>query len=487
MSEQSDVSTRENKTTKRDTTTTELIQRLHEQIGHAQPLSLTHHLSAGRKLCRLRDRLAHGERPTQRALVALLCSGIATHRRWAVGECAGGTADDELIVGAQASGPRDEAAEQRAADNARDLVHATAVRIFVLLCMVEAQKRVTQLERGVAALDTDDESRKAIAAVGLGSLWETIKDPPLPIKNRRRVLGKLSEGNGNVELSDEIEDVEEEQVDPREAELPDRRDEVRIEEQVEAHRDWEAALRVTSGEVARHTLRIGAGCLDDESWSALDGLMPLFFRNSAFNMAQSLLMPDGDVDFVSLGVARPMAEMGIEQREKKLLAIAQAGESEAGQQVVRDMMLSFLLPSSHVGMRRTLLLARAASTRAGVDYPEHVARSHDVAMAGTEWLWVNGTDPLERMCCILAGMAVMTTKGGDDPMRKTDAFCGRVQLPFFETRQPKPEHVRIVLIPSSRRWVLYSLNKRGMPKVLCSQRGFQGLCDAALQLIASLR
>ena len=70
---------------------------------------------------------------------------------------------------------------------------------------------------------------------------------------------------------------------------------------------WERALRATSGDVARHALRIGAGCLDDESWAALDGIMPLFFRNSAFNMADSLLMPDGDADFASLSVAKAMA------------------------------------------------------------------------------------------------------------------------------------------------------------------------------------
>lgn len=157
-------------------------------------------------------------------------------------------------------------------------------------------------------------------------------------------------------------------------------------------------------------------------------------------------------------------------------------------QVVRDLMLSFLLPASHVGVRRTLLLTRAASTRAGVDHPVDVARSHDVAMAGTEWLWVNGTDPLERMCCLLAGIAVLTTKGGEDPIRKTDAFCGRVQLPCFETRPPEaPEALRLTLVPSARRWILYRLSKRGLPQVLSSQRGFVGLCDAAVQLVASLR
>ena len=66
-----------------------------------------------------------------------------------------------------------------------------------------------------------------------------------------------------------------------------------------------AGVRPTA-EVARHALRIGSCCLDDESWAALDGIMPLFFRNSAFNMAESLLMPDGDVDFVALGVAKAL-------------------------------------------------------------------------------------------------------------------------------------------------------------------------------------
>ena len=52
-------------------------------------------------------------------------------------------------------------------------------------------------------------------------------------------------------------------------------------------------------------------------------------------------------------------------------------------QIVRDMLLSFLLPASHVGVRKTLLLTRASSTHAGVDYPELTTRSHEVAMGGS--------------------------------------------------------------------------------------------------------
>lgn len=108
-------------------------------------------------------------------------------------------------------------------------------------------------------------------------------------------------------------------------------------------------------------------------------------------------------------------------------------------------------------------------------------------MAGTEWIWTHGTEPLERMCCLLAGVAVLTTKGDEDPIRKADAFGGRVGLPFFETRPPRPDALRIVLVPTARRWILFRLDKRGMPRVAASQRGFEGLCNVVLQLVASLR
>ncbi len=108
-------------------------------------------------------------------------------------------------------------------------------------------------------------------------------------------------------------------------------------------------------------------------------------------------------------------------------------------------------------------------------------------MAGTEWIWTHGTEPLERMCCLLAGVAVLTTKGDEDPIRKVDAFGGRVGLPFFETRPPRPDALRIVLVPTARRWILFRLDKRGMPRVAASQRGFEGLCNVVLQLVASLR
>ena len=49
-------------------------------------------------------------------------------------------------------------------------------------------------------------------------------------------------------------------------------------------------------------------------------------------------------------------------------------------------------------------------------------------MAGTEFIWQHSTDALERACALLAGVAILTTRGGDDPIRKQDAFLGRVSL-----------------------------------------------------------
>ena len=339
---------------RRPATADELVDRLYAKVGHESSLSLTDHLAAGRLLCRLRDRVVRGDRPSAKASIKLLAAGTALHRRFAVGDCGG--ADDGLA----ATGPVDDQAQQQQLDDSRELVRGTATRLFALFCAGEMERRlVAQLERGLQAVEVDAESRRAVTQIGLHSLWETVRDPPKQRKKARppaeAAAANTSYDTESAELDDELE-----------------------EEQAAS---W--VLRTTSAEVARHALRIGASCLDDDSWKGLDALMPLFFRHSAFNMAESLLMPDGDVDHLSLGAAAALRGMDEAQRQKKLLAIAQAGESEAGQSVTRDLVLSFLLPSSHVGVRRTLLLSRAASTRAGVDHPTIVARGHDVACAAS--------------------------------------------------------------------------------------------------------
>lgn len=104
-------------------------------------------------------------------------------------------------------------------------------------------------------------------------------------------------------------------------------------------------------------------------------------------------------------------------------------------------------------------------------------------MAGTEFIWERGADELERACALLAGVAILTTRGGEDPIRKQDAFVGRVNLPFFETSSPNAGVKRLALIPDQKRWVLYKIGKHGTPHVLCSLRGFEGLCDCLLEFL----
>lgn len=437
---------------KHELTLEDLIKKVHGKLGHSGPLSLTQHLGAVKKIRALRDRLANGESLDSKTLILMLCTGIACHRRWAVGETSVGDASGDGGGGCA----RDEAAELKMNEDAKELVRGTATLLFTLLCLVERKKnRPSNLET----------AREAVATAGLTSVWAQLRPKPTPKKKKKRAPNQAR--NAAAEEEEEEEELDEE----------DRREQAM----------WEIATRMSASEVARHTLTLGVSCLEDEASNAIDGLMAFFFRSAGANMAESMLMPDGDQDFVSLALAKPMAEMKGDERIKRLKALSIAAESEAGQSIVRDLLLSFLLPASHVGVRQTLVLTRASSTRAGVDYPELTSRSHEVAMAGSEWIWANGTDELERLCCLMAGLAVLTTKGGEDPIRKQDAFCGRLQLPFFETAPPAPEAMRITLIPHCKRWVLYKLDAKGRPKILCSLRGFEGFCDVALQLVASLR
>jgi len=235
----------------------------------------------------------------------------------------------------------------------------------------------------------------------------------------------------------------------------------------------------TSGELTMSVLQHMAHLLQSNASTEHERLADLFFRTSAACMAQNLLLAYGTSDFVSL---KATADHSV-PRAKRLLSIAQAGESEAGQSVLRDILLSFLLPSGIIGVRRNLLLSRAASTAAGVDYADEVNQAHSVAMAGCEFIWQHGTDPLERACALLAGAAVLITKGGEDPIRKQDAFVGRVSLPFFETKPPASGVKRLALLADQRRWVLYKVDKKNRPQVLCNLSGFEGLCDCLLEFL----
>lgn len=400
-------------------TVAHMVDRLRAKTA-AERLSLMAHLSVGRTLCRLRDAIANGEEVTQKAAMTLLCCGISLYRRHTLGD-------------------REEEDEDTEETNA--LIRRSTVLIFVLLAAIEAS-------RG-DRLDLD-RAREVVAAANAATLADVLKT-----SNRRK--RKAREGAGASGDAGEVPDPEE----------------------ADAAEQWARVLTVSSGELTLSVLQFVSHSIGKSDATDHETLADLFFRNSAACMAHRMLLKGGDGDFVSL---RATASNPI-PREKRLLALAQAGESEAGQQILRDLLLSFLLPSSIVGVRRTLLMSRAASTAAGVDQADVVNTGHSVAMAGAEFIWQHSNDELERACALLTGVAILTTRGGEDPIRKKDAFVGRVSLPFFETTPPPPGVKRLALIPDQRRWVLYKIGKDGAPNVLCNLRGFEGLCDCLLEFV----
>lgn len=334
-------------------------------------------------------------------------------------------------------GDREE--EDEDAEETNALIKRTAVLVFVLLAAIEASRgeRVNV-----------DNAREMVAAAKAATLADVLKVP----RRKRKAVAAAPEG---------------EAPDPEEA------------EEAEA---WARVVTVSSGELTLSVLQFVSHTIGKRDATDHETLADLFFRNSAACMAHRMLLKGGANDFVSLKAASASSSNPI-PREKRLLALAQAGESEAGQQILRDLLLSFLLPSGVVGVRRTLLMSRAASTAAGVDHADAVNTGHCVAMAGTEFIWQHSKDELERACALLTGVAILTTRGGDDPIRKKDAFVGRVSLPFFETAPPPPGVKRLALIPDQKRWVLYRIGKDNAPSVLCNLRGFEGLCDCLLEFV----
>lgn len=237
---------------------------------------------------------------------------------------------------------------------------------------------------------------------------------------------------------------------------------------------------VADGEVAQALLSLAIANLStaDETSMARDG--ERFFRHSASEMASLKFKEFGEDNFLSLSASRFCTPASVDSSDPGLLNIVNAAESEAGQSVLRDLMLSFTLPADVVGTRRALLLSRASSSSATLLHSELVQQAHEAAMAGAVYLWENADDDLRRICVLLTGLACIMTRGGEDPIRKGAAFSGRVQLPFLETPMPLRSVLRISLVSNSGLWVLYRLSNEGTPEILSSATGLEGLQYAAL-------
>lgn len=172
--------------------------------------------------------------------------------------------------------------------------------------------------------------------------------------------------------------------------------------------------------------------------------------------------------------------------DPRVASVVAAADSEAGQVVLRDLYLSFVLPIEFVGSRRGLLLPREVAHSATAEFPEATQDAHEVAMCGAMYLYENSEEELRKVVSVLAGLACLTTREGEDPIRKGVAFGGRVCLPFLQTKAPTdPSATRLMLDRWTNRWTLYRVLS-GQVEVTGGGLGYRGLLTSAVGLLKSL-
>lgn len=157
-----------------------------------------------------------------------------------------------------------------------------------------------------------------------------------------------------------------------------------------------------------------------------------------------------------------------------LSSIVGAAESEAGQQVLRDLILSSRLPADVVRSRTHILLSRDMSQVAAKEHAQLVADAHDVAMRGALYAWQQDGDELHRACALLAGLQMVMLKKAPD-IKTEAAFYGRVQLPYLATMRKRDAKPRIFVHPETNTWTVYSLRVDSGPEVLLSATGAEGM------------
>ena len=153
-------------------------------------------------------------------------------------------------------------------------------------------------------------------------------------------------------------------------------------------------------------------------------------------------------------------------------------------QVLRDMILSFKLPSRVLGVRRTVGISRATNAYATKNYSEILNAAHEAAMRGSMWSYESDPDVVHKISALLAGLALVMCRSKDD-IRKGNAFNGRVMLPFLDAPPPLPAVTRMALIPETFDWIVYTTDSAGKPRVRCRKSGYEGFCECVLLLSSS--
>jgi hypothetical protein len=247
--------------------------------------------------------------------------------------------------------------------------------------------------------------------------------------------------------------------------------------------------RATSLNVCKMCLVVADQQADVLTMDKLTTLAEYFFSQSSHAMSLQLfngISKPGD-DFLTLSSMSFLAAAS-SANSTKLSAIADIAESESGQAVLRDLILSFTLPRNVVGVRKTCLLTRKANNRATKEHPLILGEAHEAAMRGAEYSFADDPKIIHKICALLAGIAVILTKNAQS-IRRDDAFQGRVSLPFLETKLEKRFEFmpRLHYISDSNDWVVYKMSsKTGMPIVEFRGGGYEGCCQACLLFMNSV-
>lgn len=439
-------------------------------VGEDQALAVKSHKSAVAHMCALRDVLIKSNGASTRdTQMLLLFSGISCQRR--------------LILGSEGHEIED--------------LNVTLALLLVLqvLCKPRDQKAGRPPTPDGTPDETPDETPESTETPEPTATDDAMRDPP---SCNDTLQTPPTAAPMEVEADQAEQPMEpppgaapsEAPLDPIEAwskqTLYERMSNAVPEDDV----SWSAVLRATPQRVARACLESGATLGAEGSLKAFVDLGHTFFRASALSLQYDLLNQSREeTNFLTLGAVDFVTRASGDRRKERLSAIADAAESESGQQILRDLVLSFTLPQSVVGTRRTPLLSREANTIATEHHAVTLGEAHDAAMRGAEWSWKSDENPIHQMAALLAGVCLLLLggKGGSaNDVRKSDAFSGRVSLPFLETPTPLPGVKRMALIPDTNVWIVYSIDKRQQLHIHLRQNGFEGMCDAVLMLAASI-
>lgn len=202
--------------------------------------------------------------------------------------------------------------------------------------------------------------------------------------------------------------------------------------------------------------------------------MTLFSASLDMEMDEKLTSPS-TIALQSSAYLREMQTSG--QHVERINAIADMSDSEIGQQVIRDLITSFLLPRIETFPRPTTLFNGETTRFIMEHHPDIVRRAHLKAQLTGPQLWRDlNEDEVERICVILAGIAVYLAPDIDS-VRKKSAFNGRVQLPFVRGKPPlSGPFLRL----THRRWSCYMISDNATQTMQYSGEGLAGLQRCAL-------